>query len=173
MCMQRAVVTKWTGFILLGIEPSVGHLLTWRMLSSGQWRCVGLVRTDVSEELVASSFRVYYPRVKKIVNSWLTDCLLVKTFFIVTAVKTSNSTFAQMLGNHLTSRVLWRTPHRGGRKGGKNTSNDVLTIQEHMTNFGMELYLLASNREQGGRAIVVLVYVPQNLRPICRCRNQA
>jgi len=37
----------------------------------------------------------------------------------------------------------------------------------------MRLYLQESNREQNGRAIVVLGYVPQNLRPICRCRNQA
>jgi hypothetical protein len=30
----------------------------WRVPSTGKWRCVGLVRTNISEERVTSIFRV-------------------------------------------------------------------------------------------------------------------
>jgi hypothetical protein len=43
------------------------------MPSSGKWRRVGLVRTDVSEEIIASIFMVEQIRQrKKSVSSWIT-----------------------------------------------------------------------------------------------------
>jgi hypothetical protein len=68
MYATRSSDVDLVDFILPRIEPSVGHLLTRRMPSSEKWRRVGLVRTDVSEELVASFFRVEYPLVKKLLE---------------------------------------------------------------------------------------------------------
>jgi hypothetical protein len=61
----------------------------WRMPSSGMWRLVDIVWTDVSEERIASIFRV-----EKSASRWPQT----KTaFFIVTAVKTSNLTKRRLL----------------------------------------------------------------------------
>jgi hypothetical protein len=84
----------------------------WRKPSSGMWRHVEIVLTDVSEERIASIFRVEYKkksmsepaRARETVwrwkwyvplKRWLTQFLHGATsqktaFFIVTAVKTSN-----------------------------------------------------------------------------------
>jgi hypothetical protein len=43
----------------------------WRMRSSGTWRRVDLVWTDVSEENDASIFRVENPRARNSVSRWL------------------------------------------------------------------------------------------------------
>jgi hypothetical protein len=51
------------------------------MSSSWMWRCVGLVLTDVSEEPIASIFRVEHSSTSHKI-----------TFFIVTAVKASTLT---------------------------------------------------------------------------------
>jgi hypothetical protein len=63
----------------------------WRMPSSGMWRRVDLVWTDVSEERIASIFRVEKSANQEPASAG--GCRLQKTaFFIVTAVKTSNLT---------------------------------------------------------------------------------
>jgi hypothetical protein len=89
-------------------------LLFWRMLSSGMWHRVDLVWTNVSEEHIASIFRVegliwfillpwrwrqYVPP-----KRWFTQdphgATSQKTaFFIVTEVKTSNLTFYCFISN--------------------------------------------------------------------------
>jgi hypothetical protein len=56
ICMQRPVLLS-----ILERSCSVisaNKFLCWRMLSSGMWRRVNLVRTDSSEKRVASIFRV-------------------------------------------------------------------------------------------------------------------
>jgi hypothetical protein len=64
------------------------------------WRCVGLVLTDVSEEHIASIFRVEKSANKEPV--WAGGCRLSHqshktTFFIVTTVKASNLTIVYYL----------------------------------------------------------------------------
>jgi hypothetical protein len=60
------------------------------MPSSGMLRRVALVRTDVSEELSASFIRVTIGETSQ-----------QTPFFIVTAVKTSNLTYCDLLGDCL------------------------------------------------------------------------
>jgi hypothetical protein len=70
----------------------------WKMPSSGMWRRVDLLQTDVSEERVASIFRVEeITPVRKSVRRLLTDWLQFggadsTHYSLVTAVKTSNPT---------------------------------------------------------------------------------
>jgi hypothetical protein len=80
-------------------------LIVWRMSSSGMWRYVDLVWTEVSEEGIASIFRVENPRArnqsKQVDADWADvppksrftqdlhgDTSQKTAFFIVTAVKT-------------------------------------------------------------------------------------
>jgi hypothetical protein len=87
----------------------------WRMSSSGMWRRVDIVLTDVSEEHIASIFRVaavtcsrwffahrilipwrwrWYIALKRRLTQYLHGLTSQKTaFFIVTAVKISNLTY--------------------------------------------------------------------------------
>jgi hypothetical protein len=63
---------------------------SWRMPSSGMWRRVGLLWTNVSEEHVASIFSV-----EEIVNPH-GDTSQKTAFFLVTAVKTSTPTLQKL-----------------------------------------------------------------------------
>jgi hypothetical protein len=69
------------------------------MQSSGMWNCVDILLTDVSEESIASIFRIYEIRKKYIppkrrLTKYLHGATSQKTaFFTVIAVKTSNLKF--------------------------------------------------------------------------------
>jgi hypothetical protein len=62
------------------------------MPSSGMWRSVGLLYTDVSKERVISTFPI--PSALKIKATHSSETSVYKiAFFIVTIVKTLNSTY--------------------------------------------------------------------------------
>jgi hypothetical protein len=75
-----------------GLLEKVGTNLFLKKQSSGMWRRVDVVLTDVSEERIASIFRVKGKN-KKIRKRRNSESRYKQTaFFIVTAVKTSNLT---------------------------------------------------------------------------------
>jgi hypothetical protein len=70
------------------------------MSSSAMWRCVVLVLTDVSEERIASIFRVEKSASEE--PLWPGGRSQMTTFFIVTAVKASNLTLSRVVFNPFT-----------------------------------------------------------------------
>jgi hypothetical protein len=91
-------------FLLASPPVIIVNYLILKTPSSGMWRCVDLMRTDVSKERMTSIFRVINPRARNqreqvaAVCSRFTKDLHKATsqktaFFIVTTVKTSNLTY--------------------------------------------------------------------------------
>jgi hypothetical protein len=75
LCSRLASPIIYTGLPLVHVQ-FFKVILFWRMPSSGMWRRVDLVWTNVSEELIASIFRVKNPHARNQHEQVAADCII-------------------------------------------------------------------------------------------------